>query len=403
MKNIAVVNSCNDGSIGKIARKLHNYLLDNGYNSTFYYARWDEIDDRNSFKFESNVEVKLHGLLCRVSGEEGCFSTHATKKLIKFLEWEPLDAIYVVNLHGYYLNASMFLEYVAKKDIPLIYIAGDEFPFWGKCGYNVDCDHYLNECRKCPGYKEYPNSWFFDRAHSMYLKKKKAYDAIEKIAFVGPEFTINQARKSPLVKEKRLEIVDEAVDVNFYHPRDTKNLKQELGISDDKIVLVCVAPMSNERKGCRYFIETARRLEHDDRFIFVHAGYNIKDKTNLPHNYIPISYLADQEVLAHYYSMADLFIFPSLNDTMPNTCLEAMSAGSPILGFNISGMPYIAPAPINTLVEPRNVDQLVEVVLKTKKKDRNIVEMCRDYAVKRYDNELYHKRLIEIGESLCNM
>ena len=400
MKNIAVINSCNDGSIGKIARKLHNYLLDHGYNSTFYFARWEEIGDRNAIKFESNFEVKLHGILCRLTGIEGVYSNYATNKLIRMLDKQNLDAVYVVNLHGYYLNAIKFLKYIGKRNLPLVYIMGDEFPAWGKCGYRIDCDHYLDECRKCPLKKDYPNSWFFDRAHDMYLKKKEAYETLKRVAFLGPEFTINQTKVSPLLVGKNLQVIDECVDVDFYTPRDTTALKQDLAIPEEKIVIVCAAPMSNPRKGCKYFIEAARKLESDQRFVFVHVGYNISDKSNLPSNYIPIGYLSNQEQLAQFYSLGDLFVFPSLNDTMPNACLEAMSAGTPLLCFNISGMPYLASSDICTLVEPRNVEQLVEVIVNVKKKSTEVIDLCRNYALKRYDNKVYHQKLIEIAESL---
>ena len=400
MKNIAVINSCNDGSIGKIARKLHNYLLSKGYNSTFYFARWKKITDSNAIKFESNFEVMLHAFLCRITGIEGVYSNFATNKLISMLDERDLDVVYVVNLHGYYLNESKLLKYIGKRNIPIVYIMGDEYPAWGKCGYRTDCDHYKDECRNCPQYREYPNSWFFDRANDMYLRKKEAYSTLKRSAFLGPEFTINQAKISPLLSDMNLQVVDECVDVDFYAPRETKALKEKLAISDDKIVIVCVAPMSNPRKGCKYFIEAARELESNSKFVFVHVGYNISDKSGLPSNYIPIGFLNDQEMLAQFYSLGDLFVFPSLNDTMPNTCLEAMSSGTPLLCFNISGMPYIAPTSICTLVEPSNVSQLVDVIMKTQKKTKEVIELCRNYAVERYDNKKYHERLIEIAESL---
>lgn len=400
MKNIAVINSCNDGSIGKIARKLHNYLLNHGYTSFFYFARWHTIEDKNSIKFETNFEVKLHGLLCRITGIQGAYSNWATNRLIKYLDRQKPDAIFVVNLHGYYLNEAKLLKYIGKNNIPLVYIMGEEYPAWGKCGYHGECINYLNECRNCPGYKQYPNSWFFDRAHDMYKLKEQAYSYLRRAVFLGPEFTINQTKKSPLLRNMNLQVVDECVDVDFYTPRDTKGLKKELGISEDKVVLVCAAPFSNERKGCKYFLEAARKLEKDDRFIFVQVGYNISDKSNLPSNYIPIGFLDDQERLAQFYSLGDLFIFPSLHDTMPNACLEAMSAGSPLLCFNISGMPFIAPSNICTLIEPRNVDEMVNVIKITKPKKTDTINMCRTYAVGRYDNKKYHQNLIEIVEAL---
>ena len=146
-------------------------------------------------------------------------------------------------------------------------------------------------------------------------------------------------------------------------------------------------------------MEAAKQLEEDDRFIFIHVGYS-GNLANCPSNFIPIRYEKDQEKLARYYSLADLFVFPSLLDTMPNTCLEALACGSPLLCFNISGMPYIADESVANFVEPRNVSQMVNVIREISKKNEDIITRCREYAKQRYDNKKYYQRLLEIGRNI---
>lgn len=110
--------------------------------------------------------------------------------------------------------------------------------------------------------------------------------------------------------------------------------------------------------------------------------------------------MKDQSLLAQYYSLPDLFLFPSVQDTMPNACLEALSSGTPLLCFNISGMPYIANESTATFVEPRNIDALVEAILHTKKKTEETINICRKYALERYDNEKYNEKLLKLINSL---
>lgn len=87
---------------------------------------------------------------------------------------------------------------------------------------------------------------------------------------------------------------------------------------------------------------------------------------------------------------------------MPNACLEALACGTPLLCFNTSGMPYMADETVMTLVEPENVDQMVGVIKKTKKKDETIINTCRNYALKRFDNQKYFERLVSIMKSMRN-
>ena len=117
-------------------------------------------------------------------------------------------------------------------------------------------------------------------------------------------------------------------------------------------------------------------------------------------NYIPIGYVYDQNELTEYYSLGDLFVFPSLVDAMPNTCIEALACGSPLLLFNTSGMPYLADDTVAYYVEPKNVDQMEDVVKNIVKKDESRIKQCRDYACKRYDKKTYFENLRKIGESL---
>lgn len=397
-----ILNTCDWGSTGKIAKGLQQYLQRDGEKTIFCYGRGEKRDDEERFRFCTKMDVGVHYVDTKITGRLNASSKVATKRLIARLHKLGVKEIYIVNLHGHVLNEKMFLDYLIKDDIHVVYIMADESAFLGNCVYRSGCEAYLNGCADCQRLGGMAKLLCPDASKKAYQVKKAAYERIKDITFVGPEFVILAARTSPLLEGKRLEIVDEAIDVSVNVPRDTTALREQLGIKDDQIVIGCVAPYSYPRKGVRYLVEAARKLENDERFVFVQVGFDIKDKSFLPKNYIPIGYVNGQELLTEYYSLADLFVFPSLHDTMPNACLEALSCGSPLLCFNTSGMPYMADETVMTLVEPEKVDQMVEVIRKTKKKDETIINTCRNYALKRFDNQKYFERLVSIMKSMRN-
>lgn len=400
MKNVAILNNGDRGSTGNIAKNLNTDLLRLGYKSIFCYGRGANGNNIDTYRIDTASSLKMHAFLTRITGKQGFYSNRATTQLLSLFDRREIDTIFVVCIHGYYINESRLYQYVAEKGIRLIHIMIDEYAFTGKCAYRDGCERYLVGCGDCPHKKSYPASYIFDGSASVFKMKQKAYSKLDNSVFVGPQFVVEQALKSPLFHNLETRILDEAIDMSVFCPRPVKVLKDKLGISQDKLVIVSVVPYdggNNDRKGGRYFIELARRFEADERFVFVHVGYKSKDIESLPSNFIPIGFINDLNLLAEYFSLGDLFVFPSLLDTMPNACLDALSCGTPLLCFNISGMPYIANEEVGTFVEPESVDALCEVVNSAQRKTPQIVDKCRQYALSRYNCIDYNQKLINIA------
>lgn len=399
MNTSAIINVCDWGSTGKIAFGLLSYLQKQGDKVVFCYGRGQKRDDSCFYRIDSSIEVYLHALDTLFTSRLNSSSYFATKRLIMYLRSLNVTDIYMINLHGKYLHEKLFLEYLIEDKINLVYIMADESAFLGNCSYSNGCEQYINGCYNCPQQKFYQHLLFPNVPAKAFKMKQNAYPKIN-VAFVAPEFVINTARKSPLMNGRLMEIVDEAIDVDKNRPKDAEDLKNELHIGKDKIVIVCVAKLNQPSKGAKYFIEAARKIEHDSRFVFIHIGHNCKYPDPLPANLITKGYVGNQDELTKYYSIADLFVFASVLDTMPNTCLEALACGSPLLCFDISGMPYLGDSSVLTLVEPRNVDALVDVIKKTPKKSQKVIDTCRAYALRRYDVSEYSKKLALIMNNL---
>lgn len=399
MKSVAIINNCISRSTGKIAVGLHKYMLSQGYDSVLCYGRKDLGFSEEYYLIDSMCEVYFHYFMCKLTGYQGGFSYFATKRLIRELKSRRVDTIFLINPHGYYLNECLLFNYIAKSGLKLVYVMIDEYAYLGRCPYNKGCTKYLVGCGDCPQRSSF--SFWGDASARIWQNKKANYKRIrEKTVFCAPEFVINEAKKSPLMKDANLMVLDEAVDVSFFAPRDTAHLRSELHINDEQIVITCIAPMSQIEKGGKYFVDLARLFEKNPKYVFVHVGYDIHETNSLPSNYRAIGFINDQNKLADFYSLGDLFVFPSLQDTMSNACLEAMSAGNKILCFNISGMPYLGKEPIVKCVQPGSVEKMKDVILNTGKKSSEDIKMCRDYALSRYNNQNYFRKILDIALSL---
>ena len=81
---------------------------------------------------------------------------------------------------------------------------------------------------------------------------------------------------------------------------------------------------------------------------------------------------------------------------MPNVCLEALACGTPIIGFNISGIPYVASEKYGTFIEPRNTRMLAEIMDKFPKKSESRKQECRAYAIQRYSHHKFYTSIMNI-------
>ena len=71
---------------------------------------------------------------------------------------------------------------------------------------------------------------------------------------------------------------------------------------------------------------------------------DLKDKLSLEGSVEIVGYQAD---VSAYYSIFDIFVFPSGYEGMPNSILEAMSIGLPVIGYDVSGVNDIIKNGIN--------------------------------------------------------
>ena len=396
MKILIFNTTYNLGSTGKITKNMRDYFISANHEVAVCYGRGKKATDENVYRVSSPFLSKLNHLIGRLFGLNDCLSIVEMLRVRRIISAFKPDVVYLGNLHGYYLNIFGLYRILRKTRIPTIQIMWDEYPMTGKCCYHYECMNFTHLCRKCPYKNSYPESLFFDNSTFLFKKKQKAYD-MPNLAFVGVSSTIELAKKSALLADKKTFELDEAVNQeDLYYPRNNQKAYDFLGVDRNKIIILNVCAYPNSRKGGEYFIQLAEKCIDCNDFVFVHIGFS-GDKKGLPSNFVPVGVVKDQDLMADCYSAADLFVCTSLADTQPNACLEALSCGTPILGFDISGIPTCAEYPYGKYVEPKNVEQLKEEVLKTKKKTSESIEKVSRYAKTRFSSKQYNINLEKIG------
>lgn len=367
------------GSTGKIVYDLKNELEKKGEEVLVCYGRGEKVKEENVIKFAYDIETYFHAFLSRITGLMGYFSFFSTRKLLKIIKEFNPEIIHIHETHSYFLNHIKLIKEIKKRQIKTIWTFHCEYMYTGNCGYAYECEKWKESCGKCPNIGEYPKSLFFDFTQKMFLDKKKVFENFENLTIVTPSQWLADRVKQSFLKNKKIEIIHNGIDIEIFKPRSFKHLKERHNIKDNKKIILGVAPdIMSERKGGRWILGLANELKKED-YIFILIGVtNLKEK--FPKNVIALGRTENQIELAEYYSMADLFVICSLKENYPTTCLEAQACGTEVVGFDVGGTKETVCYPNNNFVEYGEIVKLKKIILEKKRKSKKII--CNKFLIK---------------------
>jgi len=101
----------------------------------------------------------------------------------------------------------------------------------------------------------------------------------------------------------------------------------------------------DSHKGTSYLIESLELLKKrlgpaaDGIELVVFGNRDTNDLPVFPFKTTFLGTINDDSQLAQYYSAADAFLIPSLEDNLPYTVMESLACGTPVITFNTSGIP----------------------------------------------------------------
>lgn len=327
-------------STGRTTMEMHEYCLQHEVKSYVFCPNMSD-EAHNIYQIGSKLDRKLHGLLSRIFGKQAFFSHSSTKKMLKKMDEIQPDVVILRNLHSNYINLPMLLKYLAKKDIATIAVMHDCWFFTGHCThyFSDECYKWQSECKKCKLMKRDNISFFFDTSNFMFRKKKELFDAIPRLGVIGvSDWITNEAKKSVILSNAKIfQRVYNWIDLQKFYPRDTTRLKEKLGIKDEFVVLGVAASWDNH-KGLKHFITLTKGLP-DIKVVLVG---NINEQIPTLDNLICVGKTANVDELAEYYSLADVLLVCSPQETFGKVSAEALACGTPVISNDRTANPEIS-------------------------------------------------------------
>ena len=336
--NILQINSvCGIGSTGRIATDIHAILEENGHKSTIAYGRDLPKNCSETIKIGNKLDNYAHVAKTRIFDDHGFGSKSATKQFIQEMRALNPDVIHLHNIHGYYLNVELLFQYLKEVKKPVVWTLHDCWSFTGHCAYFdfAGCEKWKTGCYACPEKKEYPKTMVLDQSKRNYLKKRLLFQGVENLTIVTPSEWLGDVVRTSFLGTYDIQVINNGVDTSVFKPTES-NIREKLQLTNAFMILG-VASVWDRRKGLKYFLELSSKLKKDEKIVLV--GVSDEQIKGLPENIIGISRTNNVNELAELYSLADVFVNPTLEDNYPTTNLESQACGTPVITFRTGGSP----------------------------------------------------------------
>lgn len=193
--------------------------------------------------------------------------------------------------------------------------------------------------------------------------------------------------------------IPNGIDTTIFRLKDRTKYKKKLGISkDSKLVLFVSDSLKNKRKGFDILLRAIDQREFRNTK-FVAVG---KANKELPPDIMNTGYINDENELSDIYNAADLFVIPSRADNLPNTILESLCCGTPVVGFNIGGIPDLIADGINgSLVDEVNAEQLRKTIIENVNHSWDNESISKD-AIKKFNMKRQATDYIDLFSGILN-
>ncbi len=408
------------GGAGTAALRLHEGLTRIGTNNTFFVQNIGKWRDKTALLSQSHpssenekfispewraFQTANHQALSqypyRPSGVEMFSIPWAATKLKDIFELQNAD---IINLHWISGTLSVADNVDFLKGKKIVWTLHDMNPFTGGCHYAGECRGYEKYCGNCP---QLGSNQENDLSREIWKTKKLAYRELDIEVVVLCDWMAKCVKQSSLLSSFPVHVIPNGLPTDIFKPYPQDQIRDSLQIPKDAFVILFGAnTVTNARKGFVHLVGALERLiKLSPSGQFALATFGNHAQAAVQHLGLPtfaFNYVDKESELALIYSMADVTVIPSLEDNLPNVVLESLACGTPVVGFDVGGIPDMIEHQINGYLAPTgDVNELAQGIrwIMDQKKTRSQIRLkCRETTLSRYNLPLQAQRYQELYE-----
>lgn len=314
----------------------------------------------------------------------------------------------ILNLHWLGL-ATLSVAEIGRLTKPVVWTLHD---MWAFCG----AEHYTDDkpdCRFRRGYR-LGNVSGGERGNDLNRRvwaRKRKYWRLPMHIVCPSHWLARCARESALFSGWPITVIPYPIDSGVWRPVPRRVAREALGLDLAAQIVLMGAPggLADPRKGGDLVLEALSRLVErsqapDQLLVFGQSAVAAQGSVPLPTRFL--GSLGDDLSLALAYSAADVFVLPSRQDNLPNTGIESLACGTPVVAFDVGGLPDIIDhRRTGWLARPFDTEDLaagIAWVLAEGERTERLGSAAREAATQRFSEALVAAQYLDLYERVVS-
>jgi glycosyltransferase involved in cell wall biosynthesis len=303
--------------------------------------------------FEINAE-KIIDRITRPLGLLYQFFPFSSRRILaEAMAFKP-DIINLHNTHGGYFETGIISK--LSRIAPIVWTLHDMWSFTGNAAHTFG-NMSWKEMKNDAALTKIPPAIGINTGAFLLRQKKRVYGQ-SRLSIVAPsKWLYDLAKQSPVFSGKEIHQVYNGIDPGVFFQSDKPRARQQLNIDPAAPVIIFISHFltrNNPWKGGTDLLEILARIDKaaTQKITLLMLGEgthpDLANFTNL--NIIYTGYLQNDAAVREHLNAADLFIYPTRADNLPNVLVESIACGTPCITFDIGGNAEIVRHDYNGLI-----------------------------------------------------
>jgi glycosyltransferase involved in cell wall biosynthesis len=344
------------GGAAVVAARLGQALNSLYGTENFYLAGTLRAASGNTAVTRGKVGLFVEKILDRVLSAVGAqyvFFPFSSLAIVDYIRTVKPDVINIHNTHGGYFQTDLLKRISALA--PVVWTLHDMWSFTGNAAHTFGNDSWKRMENDDSLTSIYPSigrntgRWLLQRKRSIYKQSR--------ITLVTPSaWLANLARQSPVFEGKEIRHIFNGLNLDMFKPLDKAACKTKFGIPPEKKVVMFSAEhlKGNLWKGgddLKIMLKgLSEHLSQPVHLLAVGSG-ELEFAAELSNMVVHhTGYVHSEAEMVQVYNAADLFLYPTRADNLPNVLVEAIACGVPSVTFDVGGCKEIIESGRNGLV-----------------------------------------------------